>query len=114
MRPVEHGETTSTITAAVASLPLKQGVVQLSGGVTYDSLDGDRTETEACSVNLVTRTASGERPVAVHGPGYRVDAAAFDANFRGQTEIHLKGGVHSMLRDDPPAPSKPQSSGRQK
>jgi LPS export ABC transporter protein LptC len=109
LRPVEDGEITSTITAATARLPLKQGVVQLGGGVTYDSLSGDKTETEACSVNLVTRIASGDRPVLVHGPGYRVEAAGFEANYRAALALQLKGGVRSVISDEPPPVAKPQS-----
>jgi LPS export ABC transporter protein LptC len=114
IRPVDHGETSSTITAGTASSALKQGTVQLAGGVTYDALTGDRTETEACTVNLVNRTATGDRPVTVRGAGYRVEGAAFDATFRSQTVLQLKGGVHSVLDEEAPAPARHQSTGRLK
>lgn len=114
--PIEHGVPSAKIIAGESRGALKQAIVELSKGVVYDSPGGDRTETEACTVNLATRTATGTRPVTMKGPGYQVVGAGFDAHFRASTEIQLKGGVHSVLEPEPPppAPVKPAPTGRLK
>lgn len=69
----------------------------LSGGVRLQSPAGLTGETERAHFDGPSMVARGDRPVSLRGPGYALDAAAFQMDFTRET-FDFEGGVTTDLQ----------------